>query len=123
MQPQTELFVIPTAGGTATRLAANDPPQCPGQMASPGIDNTWAKWSPEVQTAPNGDLYYWVIFSSWRQGMVDANGSPIAQLFMTVIVRTELGLRTYPAVYLWNQKPDVSNFTPAWDVFKIGNVG
>jgi hypothetical protein len=123
MQPQTELFVIPTAGGTATRLAANDPPQCPGQMVSPGIDNTWAKWSPEVQTAPNGDLYYWVIFSSWRQGMVDANGSPIAQLFMTVIVRTELGLHTYPAVYLWNQKPDVSNFTPAWDVFKIGSVG
>jgi hypothetical protein len=123
MQPQTELFVIPTAGGTATRLAANDPPQCPGQMVSPGIDNTWAKWSPEVQTAPNGDLYYWVIFSSWRQGMVDANGSPIAQLFMTAIVRTELGLHTYPAVYLWNQKPDVSNFTPAWDVFKIGSVG
>ena len=123
MQPQTELFVIPTAGGTGTRLAANDPPQCPGQMASPGINNTWAKWSPEVETAPNGDLYYWVIFSSWRQGMVDANGSPIAQLFMTVIVKTELGLRTYPAVYLWNQKPDVSNFTPAWDVFKIGSVG
>ena len=55
MQPQTELFVIPTAGGTGTRLAANDPPQCPGQMASPGINNTWAKWSPEVETAPNGD--------------------------------------------------------------------
>lgn len=123
MQPRTELFVIPTAGGTGTRLAANDPPQCPGQMASPGINNTWAKWSPEVATAPNGDLYYWVIFSSWRQGMVDANGSPIAQLFMTVIVKTELGLHTYPAVYLWNQKPDVSNFTPAWDVFKIGSVG
>ena len=58
-----------------------------------------------------------------RQGMVDSNGSPIAQLFMTVIVKTELGLHTYPAVYLWNQKPDVSNFTPAWDVFKIGSVG
>ena len=123
MQPQTELFVIPTPGGTATRLAANDPPQCPGQMVSPGINNTWAKWSPDVAMAPNGDLYYWVIFSSWRQGMVDSNGSPIAQLFMTVIVRTELGLHTYPAVYLWNQRPDVSNFTPAWDVFKIGSVG
>ncbi len=123
MQPQTELFVIPTAGGTGTRLAANDPPQCPGQMVSPGINNTWAKWSPDVETGPNGDLYYWVIFSSWRQGMVDSNGSPIAQLFMTVIVQTELGLHTYPAVYLWNQPPNVSNFTPAWDVFKIGSVG
>jgi hypothetical protein len=55
--------------------------------------------------------------------MVDANGSPIAQLFMTVTVKTEPGLHTPSAVYLWNQKPDVSNFTPAWDVFKIGNVG
>jgi hypothetical protein len=123
MQPQTELFVIPTAGGTGTRLSANDPPQCPGQMVSPGINNTWAKWSPDVEAGPNGDLYYWVIFSSWRQGMVDSNGSPIAQLFMTVIVQTELGLHTYPAVYLWNQPPNVSNFTPAWDVFKIGSVG
>ena len=123
MQPKTELFVIPEAGGTATRLAANDPPQCPGQMTSPGINNTWAKWSPEVVTAPSGDVYYWLIFSSWRQGMVDANGSPIAQLFMTVMVQTELGVQTYPAVYLWNQPANISNFTPAWDVFKIGVVG
>ena len=56
-------------------------------------------------------------------GTVHQNGSPIAQLFMTVIVKTKLGLHTYPAVYLWSQKPDVSNFTPAWDMFKIGSVG
>jgi hypothetical protein len=42
---------------------------------------------------------------------------------MTAIVKTELGLRTYPPVYLWNQPRNVSNFTPAWDVFKIGSVG
>jgi hypothetical protein len=38
-------------------------------------------------------------------------------------VKTELGIHTYPAVYLWNQPADVNNFTPAWDVFKIGSVG
>jgi hypothetical protein len=119
MQPATELFAMPAGGGSGTRLAANDPPLCPGQLASPGINNTWAKWSPEV-SASNGSTYYWLIFSSWRQGMKDANGDPIAQLFMTAIVQPEAGpIATYPAIYLWNQPATVSNFTPAWDVFKI----
>ncbi len=123
MQPATELYVTPTSGGPGIRLAANDPPKCPGQPASPGVNNTWAKWSPEVATA-NGNTYYWLIFSSWRQGAKDANGSPIAQLYMTAIVKPEAGpIQTYPAVYLWNQPANVSNFTPAWDVFKIGSVG
>jgi hypothetical protein len=122
MQPATELFVTPTAGGPGTRLLANDPPACPGQPKSPGINNTWAKWSPEVSTA-NGSTYYWLIFSSWRQGDKDSTGDPIAQLFMTAIVKPEVGpIQTYPAVYLWNQPAKVSNFTPAWDVFKIGSV-
>jgi len=38
-------------------------------------------------------------------------------------VETAAMTQTYRAVYLWNQKPDISNFTPAWDVFKIGSVG
>ena len=87
------------------------------------MNNTWAKWSPDAPTA-NGNTYYWVIFSSWRQGLTDpSTGNPLAQLFMTVIVQTELGIQTYPAVYLWNQPANISNFTPAWDVFKIGSVG
>ena len=123
MQPAAELYVTPTAGGPGIRLAANDPPSCPNQPAKGTINNTWARWSPEVSPA-NGNTYYWLIFSSWRQGDKDSNGSPIAQLFMTVIVKPEAGpLQTYPAVYLWNQPAKVSNFTPAWDVFKIGNVG
>jgi hypothetical protein len=123
MQPATELFVAPVAGGPGVKLLANSPPMCPGQPTSPGINNTWAKWSPEVSTA-NGNTYYWLIFSSWRQGALDSNGSPIAQLFMTAIVKPEVGpIQTYPAVYLWNQPAKVSNFTPAWDVFKIGSVG
>ncbi|HVV53506.1 MAG TPA: hypothetical protein VHO06_27865 [Polyangia bacterium] len=124
MQPQSELYVIPTGGGSGVRLAANDPPSCPGQMTSPGVDNTWAKWSPQVSTGPDGSTYYWIIFSSWRQGLTDpTTGDPIAQLFMTAVVTSEFGVRTYPAVYLWNQPANTSNFTPAWDVFKIGSVG
>ena len=122
MQPAAELFVIPRAGGTGIRLAANDPPQCAGQQPSGMINNTWAKWSPDVSPGGNGNTYYWLIFSSWRQGMTDpTTGSPIAQLFATAIVKPEVGpLQTgYPAIYLWNQPADVSNFTPAWDYFKI----
>ena len=124
MQPASELYVMPTAGGTATRLAANDPPSCsPSPMITQAqtMNNTWAKWSPTANTAPNGSTYYWLIFSSWRQGQKDSAGDPIAQLYMTAIVQPEAGpMQTYPAVYLWNQPPTVSNFTPAWDVFKIG---
>jgi hypothetical protein len=121
MQPATELSVIPVAGGSAVRLAANDPPNCPGQATSPGINNTWAKWSPQVSTGSDGTVYYWLIFSSWRQGQKDpTTGSPIAQLFATAVTTNELGLvTTYPAIYLWNQDPTISNFTPAWDYFKI----
>jgi hypothetical protein len=121
MQPAAELFLIPTAGGTATRLAANDPPKCPGQVVSPGINNTWAKWSPQVSTGPDGTVYHWLIFSSWRQGLTDpTTGSPIAQLFATAVTTNEIGLvTTYPAIYLWNQPANISNFTPAWDYFKI----
>jgi hypothetical protein len=123
MQPASELYVTPTAGGPGIRLAANDPPKCPGQPVSPGVNNTWAKWSPEVASF-NGNTYYWLIFSSWRAGGKDGSGDPIAQLYMTVIVKPDGGpIQTYPAVYLWNQPANVSNFTPAWDVFKIGNVG
>lgn len=39
---QSEVFVIPAAGGAAVRLNANDPPVCTGQK-SPGIINSWAK--------------------------------------------------------------------------------
>jgi hypothetical protein len=120
MQPAAELFVIPTGGGTGTRLAANDPPACAGQKPSGQINNTWGKWSPQVGSGGNGNTYYWIVFSSWRQGMKDANGDPIAQLFMTAIVKPEVGLlETFPAVYLWNQPAGVSNFTPAWDYFKV----
>ena len=121
--PAAEVWVVPTAGGTATRLAANDPPACtpavtPNPIVYPtttGWDNSWAKWSPEVAVV-NGTKYYWLIFSSYRYDISPTRG----QLYMTAVVQSEVGLiATYPAVYLWNQDQTTSNHTPAWDTFKI----
>jgi hypothetical protein len=109
---------VPAAGGTATRLAANDPPAC-AAAPSPGINNSWPKWSPEAHQS-GGKTYYWLIFSSWRDGARAANMSPLAQLYMTAVVMDETGaLQTFGAIYLWNQPATTSNHTPAWDVFQI----
>jgi hypothetical protein len=123
--PAAEIWVVPTAGGAAVRLAANDPPACtptviPNTRVYPstkGWDNSWAKWSPDVGKA-NGKSYYWVIFSSYRYDV----SPPRGQLYMTAVVKTELTLQTYPAVYLWNQDLTTSNHTPAWDSFKIAPI-
>jgi hypothetical protein len=121
-QPKTEIFVIQSQGGTKRRLAANDPPQCPGQMASPGINNSWPKWSPSVETSGNR-TYYWLIFSSWREGGKYPTGGPIAQLYMTAVTMDEVSIQTnYPAILLWNQPATNSNHTPAWDRFQIPDV-
>jgi hypothetical protein len=117
-QPATEVFVIPASGGKPTRLAANDPPACAG-APSPGINNSWPKWSPEAHPIGN-KTYYWLIFSSWRDGAHAPNMSPIAQLYMTGIVVDDAGaIETHGAIYLWNQPAMTSNHTPAWDVFQI----
>jgi len=121
-QPKTEIFVIPREGGMKVRMAANDPaPNC-GQAASPGINNNWVKWSPQVGAWQN-TTYYWLIFSSWREGLHYPTGGPIAQLYMTVVTADEFGpVANYPAVYLWNQPATTSNHTPAWDMFQIPDV-
>ena len=121
-QPQTEIYVIQSQGGTKHRLAANDPPMCPGQPMSPGINNSWPKWSPQVETSGNR-TYYWLIFSLWRDGGHYPTGGPIAQLYMTAVTMDEINIQTnYPAIYLWNQPATSSNHTPAWDRFQIPDV-
>lgn len=106
-----ELFVIPTNGGTATRLAANDPPACAGAM-SPGVLNSWPKWAPELRKH-RGRQFYWLSFSSVRS-------SPNPQLYVTGVVIEEDGsVKTYKALHLWNQPANEGNHTAAWDVFKI----
>ncbi len=113
--PQAEVFVVAAGGGQAARLAANDPPACTGKK-SPGITNSWPKWSPEVLSEGTRS-FYWLIFSSTRDEM----GNP--QLYMTGLVvdsSQEIPtIETHGAVYLWNQPSTENNHTPAWDVFQI----
>ena len=110
-QPLGEVFVIPSAGGTATRIAANDPPACVGKT-SPGVTNSWPKWAPGTTTA-GGKKYYWLIFSSKR----NPKGNP--QLYITGIVVDGANVETHGALYLWNQPEGENNHTPAWDFFDI----
>jgi len=113
-QSKAEVFVIPSGGGSATRLAANDPPACSGKV-SPGMTNSWPKWGPTALSA-NGSTYYWLVFSSTRS---DA-GNP--QLYITSVVETGGALATHGSIYLWNQPSTENNHTPAWDTFKVPPV-
>jgi hypothetical protein len=106
-----EVFVIPAAGGTPLRLAANDPPTCSGRT-SPGVTNSWPKWAPAA-TDVGTRRFYWLTFSSTR----GTGGNP--QLYVTPLVEQSGVLMTYPSLYLWNQPPGENNHTPAWDNFDI----
>jgi hypothetical protein len=138
-RPDGEVYVVPSQGGTPTRLAANDPPACSGQK-SPGLINSWAKWSPSVATIAPANLefgpgvrkYYFIVLSSARAypGQFDVpknqyspSDTRASQLYVTAVVRDDKGkLTSYPALYIWNQDPTTSNLTPAWDEFKIPKV-
>ncbi len=125
-----EIAIIPSAGGTPTRLKANDPPACTGET-SPGVLNSWPKWSPIVSTDTAGNKYYFLIFSSARAFPNQPHLTPdqytptgtddrASQLYLaTVVVSSSGAITDYPAVYLWNQSPQTSNLTPAWDDFQI----
>jgi hypothetical protein len=138
-----EIFVVAADGGEPVRLAANDPPACGGET-SPGVLNSWPKWSPRVRSE-QGKAYYFLIFSSARAypGSFDIPRSPYtprtldtrsSQLYMAALVVDEASgkVTTYPAVYLWNQNRlsvggeveaiSTSNLTPAWAEFDIPPV-
>jgi len=96
---------------------------------SPGALNSWARWSPKVATKDGKD-YYFLVFSSARQypgaflvpkNQYSAEDNRASQLYMTSIVRDTMTgqLTTYGAVYVWNQTPNTSNLTPAWNDFLI----
>jgi hypothetical protein len=108
----SEIWVVGADGGEATRLDANDPVACTGQV-SPGVTNSWAKWAP-LATEEDGRLFYFLTFSSRR------SGAP--QLYVTAIVLEGETMTTYPALYLWNQPELEGNHTPAWEYFKIPDV-
>jgi hypothetical protein len=136
-----EIFVVPAGGGTALRLKANDPPACTGEK-SPGVLNSWPKWSPLAKQDAQGKTYYFLVFSSARQtwGNIDnkySNDPRASQLNIAALVADATGkLTDYPAIYLWNQgylvsgaatdggpasvtELKTSNVTPAWNDFVI----
>jgi len=143
-RPEAEVFVVRASGGEAQRLEANTPAACAGET-SPGVYNSWPKWSPIVREA-NGKKYYFLIFSSARESpakVKDKSGndtsSPMSQLYMAALVDEGGTLTSYGAAYLWNQqylvtpnaaKPDAptiadfvqNNVTPAWDEFQAPPV-
>ncbi len=122
-----EIFVVPrSAGTTAIRLRANDPPACSGQT-SPGINNHWPRFAP-VAPAIGGRTYYWLVFSTNHYGLptvantfnTTTTAVAVPQLYVTAIVVDELSVVTsYPAVYLWNQPQNRLNTTPEWENFHI----
>jgi hypothetical protein len=122
--PADEVSIVPMGGGTATRLDANDPPSCISGNSSPGVTNSWPKWSPSAQRVPVlGSTYYWVVFSSTRYHAGDSSHHTNPQLYITPVVVDDSGqITTYHSLYLWNQPVTEDNHTPAWDVFQIPAV-
>lgn len=130
--PNAELFVVSTAFGQSIRLAANDPPACANKK-SPGVNNHWARWSPAVASAGNGSVY-WIVFSSNRAdidpvqskytnpAMPSGSLVQVSQLYITAVLENEDGIKTFPAIYLWNQPTDTLNTTPAWETFQLPPV-
>jgi len=108
--PQAEVYVVPATGGTPVRMAANDPAVCTGH-SSPGITNSWPKWSPAAGSN-GGRQFYWLTFSSTRAG-----GSP--QIYVAPVVDDGTTLTSYPALYPWNQVPGDASHTPDWGNFSI----
>lgn len=120
--PTAEVWIAPGAGGQPMRVAANDPPAC-AERPSPGITNSWPRWSPSAQTK-NGRHYYWLVFSSQRRPLPGAKVTYPPQLFMSAVVTKDGPMgevldSTYPALYIPTQPADESNHTPAWDEFEI----
>ncbi len=136
--PYDEIYVVPFGGAsaTATRLAANDPPSCQS-APSPGVQNSWPKWSPDVESCPDGNTYYWLVFSSSREGIkfntanlhFTGGVTTTSQLYLTGISVSSSGqITSYPALYLWNQPSTdslhmpgnpQSNHTPSWETVSI----
>jgi hypothetical protein len=148
-----EIWIVPSGGAPKpTRLAANDPVACPVAVTnngtttmmtptSPGVTNSWPKWSPDVESCADGKTYYWVVFSSSRNYIPFSNPNgnfnprnggpkgPTSQLFITGVTVDGAGqIATYPALYLWNQPAanslvktgnTQSNHTPVWETIAI----
>ena len=137
-RPDSDIYVVPSAGGEPARLSSNDP-VCEGQAGA--LYNSWAKWAPST-ASDDERSYYFLIFSTARNSPMEISRgsgrtSPASQLYMTtVIVEKDGSIKSGAAIYLWNQRNLVTssgneaqvvelltnNVTPAWDQFRIPPV-
>lgn len=138
-----EIYIVSSAGGDPHRLRGNDPVSCSGEV-SPGVINSWPKWSSTAREV-NGKFYYFVIFSSARGYDGQFNLTPTgttppidtrsSQLYMSVVELDPAtgALTSYAPIYLWNQRflatgPNAyvelqtANLTPVWEDFTIPEV-
>jgi len=122
LNSHAEIYLAPLVRGSAIRLVANDPPACSGKI-SPGVNNNWARFAPDVTYGTRG-VYYWLLFSSTRANLPPGLSSkgrtiPIQQLYLAPIIISETNVITYPAIYLWNQPTDTVNITPEWVTYTM----
>ncbi len=91
--PAAEVWVVPAAGGTATRLRANDPPalHAAGVAQHARLSRTRPAGTTRGRSgrprsaAPTATNIYWLIFSSYRYDI----SPPRGQLYMTAVVTSE----------------------------------
>lgn len=89
-----------------------------------------------MESCPDGKTYYWLVFSSTREGLPFKNDGnnfksgpdgPTSQLYITGVVVEGGAMKTFPALYIWNQATrsaahggdPQSNHTPIWEVVNI----
>jgi hypothetical protein len=140
-----ELTVVPSTGGEPLTLAANVPASCAADDLSQGLLNASVVFAPSAPTS-SGKTYYFVLFSSAR-GYGDEFSEPFqlppdgsapdglrssSQLYLaTIVVDNQSGvMRSFPAIYLWNQNRaagngvDIkrSNFSPSWSNAQLATL-
>ena len=112
INPESNIAVIPAAGGARHDLVANDAMQCPTDVStSVRQGNRWPKWAPTPKVA-DGAKYYFVVFSSQRR-------VGVAQLYVAPIMVSNGVVTSYGALYLRSQDPSTSNHTPVWSSAKV----
>jgi hypothetical protein len=105
--PDAELWVVPTTGGTPLQLASAN--------IATGLTNSWTRWAPFEQTM-NGERMFWLTFSSKRAfGNRMGGGRP--QIWMAAFFpdRAMAGMDpTAPAFWLPFQDLSSNNHIAQW---------
>ena len=131
IDPNSKVRVMrldPSSGNGAAasvEIEGNNAVSCPSAPTDASkLANRWPKWAPRAKQGPDGKLYYYVVFSSWRRAATLAGSTqPAAQLYVSpVVFDPATGVITsYGAMYLRSQHADWSNHTPVWTSAKVEN--